>query len=78
MTRTEGRERRPELGIGLRVPFLALVGSVLRPVLMLVGCGGVFAPRFPQDIAAALAGERMSRLEDDRARVHEVFLSVGW
>jgi hypothetical protein len=30
---------------------------------MLVGCGGVFAPRFPQDVAAALAGERMSRLE---------------
>jgi hypothetical protein len=40
-----------------------LRATALAASVALLGCGGVFAPRFPQDIATALAKEPMSRLE---------------
>jgi Tol biopolymer transport system component len=54
MPRRKGRKSRAPLA--LAVAALSAFGLSL-------GCAGVFAPRFPQDIATALAQERMSRLE---------------
>ncbi|HSY39706.1 MAG TPA: hypothetical protein VLA79_09265, partial [Polyangia bacterium] len=54
MLRPVGRSRHR------RLAFVAV--ALLAPALTL-GCGGMFVPQFPQDIATALAHERMSRLE---------------
>ena len=39
----------------------ALVGAAV--AMLGVGCAGVYTPRFPEDVAAALAAEPMSRIE---------------
>jgi len=54
MPRREGRKSRAPLAVAI---------AALSAWGMGLGCAGVFAPQFPQDIATALAQERMSRLE---------------